>query len=181
MKKILATDCDEVLVQVWPKWLEWCNENMGRVKKAEEIHWNYNLCEEFGKQAMQFWANPNLYDDLQPRHLSTVVIESLISQGWEVGVVTYAKKGHFASKCDWIRHHFPDVSFIHCTKEKGYSRCTHFLDDRNKYLNQQPEDVKLLRMFTPYIQDEGLAWENHKRFTQVYGWETVLDELTKKE
>lgn len=48
--------------------------------------------------------------------------------------------------CDWVNKWFPFRDFIHCTKEKGFTRCTHFVDDRNKYLNQQPEGVKLIKM-----------------------------------
>ncbi|MNY20220.1 5' nucleotidase, deoxy (Pyrimidine), cytosolic type C protein (NT5C) [compost metagenome] len=124
---------------------------------------------------MDFWSTPHLYQKLKPKEGCVRVLTELHRQGWEVGFVTYAKKAHLSSKCKWIKEHFPFYSFIHPTKEKGYTRCTHFIDDRHKYLNQMPEDVKLIKMNTPYTQDEGL----NRHCTVVNNWKEIEEILCK--
>jgi 5'(3')-deoxyribonucleotidase len=173
VNKILAVDIDEVVIDVWPTWLNWCNTMFDKTIKAEDIGWEYDLTKIFGKSCMDFWATPNLYQRFKPREGCVETLSKLYSEGWEIGFVSYAKKGHFASKCDFINEWFPFRSFIHCTKEKGYTRCTHFLDDRHKYLDQQPEDVVVIKMKTRYTQDQEL----NRFFVRVDGWEEVYKYL----
>ena len=60
------------------------------------------------------------------------------------------------------------------SKEKGYVRCDYFIDDRVKYLNQQPNDVKLIKFDTPYIQDESLE-PGGKWIVKAKDWEEIYN------
>ena len=176
MNKIIAVDIDETCVDMWPMWLNWCNLSFNKNLTAEDVDYNYDLTQIFGKAAMTFWSDDYLYWKVEPKKDCVVVLKKLHEQGWNVGFVSYAKKGHFASKCDWVNQWFPFRDFIHCTKEKGFTRCTHFVDDRNKYLNQQPRGVTLLKMQTPYTQDETIS----KFFSGVCDWEGIGKLLIKE-
>lgn len=161
MRQILALDIDECVVSMWSMWAKWCEESFGVTPHQDINHgFDYNLCNVFGDRAIDFWSDKDLYYNVQPMPNCVNVLEKLKSKGWQIGFVSYTKKGHFESKCDWVNKWFPFRDFIHCTKEKGFTRCTHFVDDRNKYLNQQPEGVKLIKMQTPYTQDEPLLKEH---------------------
>lgn len=174
MTHIIAVDIDETCVNMWPMWLSWCNYKFEADFNGFGVGWNYNLQNVFNENAIDFWSDKDLYYNVRPMQNSVEVLEKLKSQGWQIGFVSYAKKGHFESKCDWVNKWFPFRDFIHCTKEKGFTRCTHFIDDRNKYLNQQPKDVKLIKMQTPYTQDEMLMRE-HFVVQDWYDFEVLVD------
>ena len=135
--RILALDIDETIVQMWPLWLKWCEESFGIPCDYSPTN-DYNLRNVFGDRAIDFWSDKDLYYNVEPMQNCVEVLEKMKAQGWAIGFVSYTKKGHFESKCDWVNKCFPFRDFIHCTKEKGFTRCTHFIDDRNKYWNQEP-------------------------------------------
>lgn len=174
MKKILAVDVDETCVDVLPLHLQWCNIFAGTDYTMSDIDYEYDLTNVFSFDGvMDFWSTPHLYQKLQPKEGCIEALTKLNNKGWEIGFVTYAKKAHMSSKCKWIKQHFPFYKFIHCSKEKGYTSCTHFIEDRAKYLNQMPDSVKLLQMKTHYKQDEILKMEA----TVVASWKEVYEIL----
>lgn len=175
MNKILALDIDETVVSMWPLWKHWCEESFG-VSPYYSGTIDYNLCNVFGEKAIEFWSDKDLYYNVPPMKNSVETLELMKNMGWQIGFVSYTKKGHFESKCDWVNKWFPFKDFIHCTKEKGFTRCTHFIDDRNKYLNQQPEGVKLIKMQTPLTQDEILLRE-HFVVNDWFEFEQLIDEF----
>lgn len=173
MTRILAVDIDECCLDVWPIWLKWCNVFDGCNEDEQSVEYNYDLKKVFGDWAMDFWATPNLYQKLSPKKDCVEVLKKLHDVGWEIGFVTYAKKGHYESKCEWIKHHFPFYSFINASKEKGYTYCTHAIDDRCKHLNQYPDNVKLIRMLTMYTQEESC----NRITAQFWTWNEIYELL----
>lgn len=159
MRKILAVDVDEVVVSLWPKWLEWLNAVTHKSNDEEDVAFNYSLMEYYPEvDALDFWRQNYLYDTLMPRKHC---IEALwdLKDHMDIGFVTYCKAGHFSSKCRFLKRYFPFVKFINATKEKGYTLCDYAVDDRNKHCNQYPDRVKVLKYNTPFTQDEELNRE----------------------
>ena len=187
MKKILAVDIDETCVDVIPTHLDWCNIFSGKSLTHKDIGYDYNLEKYFPELegVMDFWSTPNLYQKLKPKDGCMETLKILHNMGWKIGFTTYAKKGHFSSKCEWIKKNFPFYSFINASKEKGYTLCTHFVDDRNKHLNQMPSDVVLIKMETPHWQDEELnrdavlvnSWWEVGKVLGVYGEDSTTINL----
>lgn len=176
--KILGVDIDETCLGVLPFHLQWCNMFAGTNYTFEDIGYSYDLQPFFDFDGvMDFWSTPHLYQKLKPKKDCVDVLTKLHMEGWTIGFVTYAKKAHLSSKCKWIKQHFPFYSFILPTKEKGFARCTHFIDDRHKYLNQMPGDVKLIKMDTPYKQDEQIRRE----YSLATDWKDVYNILTETE
>lgn len=171
--KILAVDLDETCVSVLPLWLSWCNTMFDKQLRMEDINFNYDLTQVFGKAAIDFWSTPNLYDYLVPMEGCVEALSGLCDNGWQIGFVSYTKKSHFESKCNFINKWFPFRSFIHNTKEKNFTRCDYFIDDRNYYLNIQPECVTPIKMSTPYTQDVSLS----KEVMLVLNWKQLYNNL----
>lgn len=175
VSKILALDIDETVVQMYPIWQSWCEDSFGVMPGYDPKAVNdYNLCNIFGDKAIDFWSDKDLYYNVKPMQNCVEVLEKMKAQGWAIGFVSYTKKGHFESKCDWVNKWFPFRDFIHCTKEKGFTRCTHFIDDRNKYLNQQPDGVTLIKMQTPLSQEEQLM-KSHFVVDDWFEFEELLN------
>lgn len=174
--KIVAIDWDETVVDVIPVWQRWCAAFFGEENVTNE----YNLTKVYGEEAMTFWSTPFLYQKLTPRQDAVEYITKLHEAGYEIGFVTYCKKAHLSSKCKMIKRYFPFYKFIQATKEKGYTRCDFFIDDRHKYLNQQPNGVKLIKFDTPYVQDEVLEPKD-KWIVKASNWKEIYEIIKTEE
>lgn len=173
--KIVAIDWDETVVDVIPVWQRWCAAFFGEENVTNE----YNLTKVYGEEAMTFWSTPFLYQKLTPRQDAVEYITKLHEAGYEIGFVTYCKKAHLSSKCKMIKRYFPFYKFIQATKEKGYTRCDFFIDDRVKYLEQQDSSlVKCIRIDTPYAQDFNGELDN--KFPVAKDWKEIYEMITKE-
>ncbi|MNR01725.1 5' nucleotidase, deoxy (Pyrimidine), cytosolic type C protein (NT5C) [compost metagenome] len=165
---ILACDVDETLVDVLPIWREWCKLFFKKDCDPKE----YDLTKVYGQECMAFWSTPDLYQKLSPKEDCVEVLTKLHSEGWKIGFVSYCKKGHYESKCEWIKQHFPFYSFINATKEKGFTVCDYMIDDRIKHLNQMSDSVRLLHMDLGYTQDQelrgGISVQRVENWKEVY-------------
>lgn len=141
MTKIIAVDVDDCIIDMRPLWIHYCQERFGYVKCPIT---SYNLCDYWGEKAMDFWSNESLYDNLTPNPQAAKTLSKLNDLGYEIGFCSYTKKGHFSSKCDFINAYFPYRKFILNTKEKNYTRCGWFIDDRSSNLVIQPASVNTI-------------------------------------
>ena len=173
---VIAVDVDETIVDVLPTWNKWCAAFFGKVYLGDE----YDLTKIYGKEAMTFWSTPFLYQKLTPRQDAIEYLSKLNDDGYEIGFVTYCKKAQLSSKCKMIKQYFPFYKFIQATKEKGYTSCNYFIDDRVKYLMQQNRNlVKCIRIDTPYTQDfDGLGNDS---FPVAKDWAEIYKMINKME
>lgn len=172
MSLILAIDIDEVVVNTWPLWLDWANAVTGKSLSPEDVNFAYDLRPFFPEfDALDFWRQNYLYEMISPRPNCVKALQAINNMGVDIGFVSYCKAGHFASKCRFIKKHFPYYKFINATKEKGYTLCDIAIDDRNKHLNQFRDNVSLIKFETPYSQDVEL----NKAVAVVSNWSQVLD------
>lgn len=176
-KPIIAVDCDGVMIDMIPHWLEWCNKVTGKnIQQTGALKLN-NISSLFPEiDALDFWRQNYLYDSLQPMEGAIDALERL-SESCEIGFVTYAKAGHFPSKCRWLKKIFPNYAFINATKEKGYTRCDFAIDDRHNFLNQYPGSVTTIKMHTPYMQEEALIKDTYTAHSWDDIKEYILEEL----
>lgn len=151
MTGIIAVDVDDCVIDMRPLWINYCQERFGYVKCPIT---SYNLCDYWGEKAMDFWSNESLYDNLTPNPEATKTLKSLYLQGYDIGFVSYTKKGHFESKCNFLNKWFPYRKFILNTKEKNYTRCNWFIDDRASNLIIQPSEVNTILYKTNVANDE---------------------------
>lgn len=151
MSAIIAVDVDDCIIDMRPLWINYCQERFGYVKCPIT---SYNLCDYWGEKAMDFWSNETLYDNLTPNPQAAKTLSKLNDLGYEIGFCSYTKKGHFSSKCDFINAYFPYRKFILNTKEKNYTRCDWFIDDRSSNLIIQPSEVNTILYKTNVENDE---------------------------
>lgn len=145
MKGIIAVDVDDCIIEMRPLWIKYCEDNWGKVRCPIV---SYNLCDYWGDKAMDFWSNESLYDNLTPNPQAAKVLDKLNKSGYEIGFVSYTKKGHFASKCKFLNDWFPYRKFIMNTKEKNYVRCDWFIDDNPHNLTNQYNPVRTILLKT---------------------------------
>jgi len=94
---------------------------------------------------------------------SVAFLKRFSDSGYNVLFASYCKKGHFGSKYDWLKKHYPFMGGFFATKEKQYIKADIFIDDRNDMLNKRyQEDPKclLVKFDTKYTQSEELLCPN---------------------
>lgn len=171
MNKIIAVDVDDCIIDMRPLWINYCQERFGYVKCPIT---SYNLCDYWGERAMEFWSNDNLYGNLAPMDSAKDTLDKLNDLGYEIGFVSYTKKGHFESKCNFLNKWFPYRKFILNTKEKNYTRCDWFIDDRVSNLIIQPSDVSTI-LYKTSVEDDDISidfvtdsWEHIYKIISCY-------------
>lgn len=161
-KPIVAIDVDGVIFRSGDVWLDWCNAMFDKRLTPADVNYDYNLCNHFGKSAIDFWSTPDLYGKLPLVNGAKECIEKLYKDGWEVGFVSVSKKGHLESKCDRLKELFPFLSFICITKEKEYVRADVVVDDLISNLNKQPIERTCIHFNTqwkqPCLQERSILW-----------------------
>ena len=107
----------------------------------------------------KFWSKPNLYQELPPIKRSVETLKHFSDQGARIIFASYCKKGHFGSKYDWLKEHYPFMDGFIATKEKHFVKADVFIDDRNAMLNRRYEEgdgCQMIKYNSPYTQDEKL-------------------------
>lgn len=171
--KIISIDLDDTVVDMRSEWLSYCQDRFQYTVKG--LMPSYNLCDYYGPSAMDFWSQENLYDNLSPIEEAKEVLDMLNSKGFEIGFCSYTKKGHYSSKCEFIKKHFPYYKFIMNTQEKNYTRCNFFIDDNPKNLVNQPEGVVRILIETPNVVHE---YDKSKVDFVVTSWHTIGNIIT---
>lgn len=191
-KPVIAIDLDITLFDTDTLWLLYLSE-----KESEHYSMNdfqedckrgnvsYNLTEYFPtittEEGMKFWKDPAIYEECNIHHHAVETIKQLYQANCEIVFVTYCMgcPEHTRVKIKRLQKDFPfllpdDFNFV-ATKKKGTVRCDVLIDDRNTFLNQQPENVKIIKYYSPYSQEETLDREH----TLCKDWYQVEDEVVK--
>lgn len=166
MDKIIAVDCDLVLVDTATGWFHDLSSKY-KFKDSREVakglisgKFPYDLSKLFSipedEDQYAYWKSSTLYSGLKPIENSVEVLSHLKDVGYKVVVVSRVTGDHASSKCKWIKKYFPFVDGILLTgankKEKSYVRCDYVIDDSLEQLVEFPEEVTKLHYETPYYQ-----------------------------
>ena len=127
---------------------------------VEEENMEYNLGKYFPelgqKFFLDFWSQSDLYDNLVPKTYCKEVLQKLHDTGdYNIMFASYCKKGHFGSKYDFLKKHFPYMRAFFATKEKEFLKADIFIDDRHDMLNARIKEdpwCTRIKMNTPYNQ-----------------------------
>lgn len=178
---IIVNDVDLCVVPSDIYWWEDLNKGYACIMALPLGRTNYDLSVYFNildeQQRYAFWSKPDLYDDMEPSPESSEVLSQLSKDGHTILFASYCKKGHFGSKYDWLKKHFPFMNGFFATKEKEYIKADVFIDDRNDMLNnrfKENPECTLIKFDTPYTQDEELKAPHYL----VYNWEDIGKILT---
>lgn len=190
--RIIAIDIDLTIVPSDKGWFEWL-KNSSKVFYEESFYHDllmkkveYYLPSYFelyeGVNPMDYWAENRTYPSLPLLSDAYRVIKNLYQAGYEIVFVSFCMdcKTQFENKLKFLQKRFDflmpdDLTFIPA-KKKHYIRCDYIIDDRNLFLKNQPEDVKLIKMETPYTQCSDLNREH----TKVSNWNEIEDYFVKE-
>lgn len=167
------------------EWMEWLRNVSGELHNPLFTHSseiNYDLSKYYTMphekvNGYDFWRNPYLYYGMPLILGAKQAIDGLHILGHDIYFISSIKGAHARSKYYQTKHHFPYMKGCSLTKEKGVfgEFLDVFIDDRNSNLNQMPEHVKLIKMNTPYTQEEELTRE-HKVMYNWYELPKLLEE-----
>jgi 5'(3')-deoxyribonucleotidase len=169
----ILVDVDLTVVRTDLQWLDWLNRRSWwrKSKSTAECGYDYNLGNHFPwvKDPWDFWRLPNLYDDLEPVEGCACALRDLKDAGYDIVFASYCKAGHFKSKYEFLKKHFPFMGGFHATKEKHQIKADWFIDDRNEFLNKRNDGCNLIKFHTPYTQTE----ENLNKAASLTNWDSI--------
>lgn len=166
MKKI-ALDMDEVIADVYPKFLDYFERDVGyRITKEE--FWGKKIYQkEEGKHIRQYLFDKGFFLDLPVMEDSQKVVKWL-NENYDIYIVTSAMefRNSLTDKYDWLQKNFP---FIHWKKivmcgDKSIIKADYMIDDHVRNL-ESFEGKGLLFTSTHNIHET--------RFTRVDNWKEV--------
>ena len=107
-------DYDSTLNNLAYAWVEYINKKHKQKLKINDIlHWDW-MEQEFGKEANDFWKNPNIYKDdiIKPLKGAKEFIDKL-QEEHDICIVTSSYPGTENEKNENIKRNFGDVKIIH--------------------------------------------------------------------
>lgn len=172
---VIAIDVDlTILRDIGQDWLDWLNKESGKSLTLEDCQYDYNLGKFFPAldDPYDFWRAHDLYDNKIPSDDALRIVPKLCREH-DVIFASAIKGDHHKSKYRMLKRWFPKMKGFLATKEKNFVRCDAFVDDRNKFLNQQGYDVIKIKMDTPFKQTTPLT----NPVTVVKDWYEAYDVL----
>lgn len=142
-RKIIAVDIDGTVVDSISPWITWYEKLTGHdiVEEVQNSVWNLDKLMHFHDSPMDYWKQPNLYDDLEPTPESKKALDGL-SKDYDIIFVSSCFPEHTKSKEFFVKRNFPYHKAFINAHFKGYTRCDYFIDDYKKNLEQFPDYVK---------------------------------------
>lgn len=131
-------------------------------------------------EAHSFWKDKHLYQKMEPYHDAVQVINKLAADGYNIVFISHCQQNHYKSKVQAAKGWFdiPEERFgFLATREKQFAKVDVIIDDRNIFLNSVDSGVLLIKIDTPYTQDEELKvsvdlctsnWYDIYEFLQEY-------------
>lgn len=162
----VGIDIDLTIVPSDIYWEQWLKKHFKQKCEIPDKDVDYNLGNYFeesstGLHHMDFWDNPNLYDEMDLYPSCYEALKLIKEDGHDLVFISHTRPGHFSSKFRLLKR-MPflffdsgyDDGFI-ATKEKGVlsNALDIMVDDRNKFLNQF-YGVGTVLYKTKYKQDE---------------------------
>ncbi len=192
MNKRIICDLDLTVVQSDLGWLEWLT-NSSKVFYEESYNHDllnnqvqYYLPSYFelyeGVNPMDYWAENRTYPSVKLLPDAERVIKDLYEAGFDIIFVSFCMscKDQFSNKFKFLEKTFdymlPDELTFIPAKKKHYIRGDYIIDDRNQFLVEQPDDVKIIKINTPYTQDYPLDREH----VLVDNWLEIEDYFCKE-
>ena len=164
LKLNIVCDVDLCVVRTDHAWNDYLAEHSmtPKLNLEDESCRHYDLSKHYpsAKKSYDFWNQEDLYSNLKPIEGSVEGLQAFSERGYNILFASYCKKGHFGSKYDWLKEHFPFMNGFYATKEKHHIKANVFIDDRNEMLNRRYEEDPLcilIKMKTNYTQNEELT------------------------
>ena len=180
MKKfVICVDMDDTIEDLITPWIEYLNKKHGlNVNPAEVDDW---AIEKFFPTltAHDVFAplwDPELWDNVKPKHDSPYWLKRLIDDGHKVYICTCTHYKVASFKMDKaLFKYFPYLSNkdLIMMRDKQMIRCDYLVDDG---IHNIIGEYKGLLMDTPHNR----SFEGHPNVIRVFDWEDVYNIITKE-
>ncbi|WNO47324.1 hypothetical protein [Vibrio phage vB_VibM_10AMN] len=171
MQKIkIGIDLDITLFNTDIHWLKWLmlkpNKGFNRKQYISDSNNNnveYNLTKYFegisSEEGFKYWSDPNTYKSCDIHEGAKDVIRNLYEANCEIIFISYCMNcpDQIKYKLKRLKEEFDfmlpeDFNFIPA-KKKHLVKCDLLVDDRNSFLQEMDDSVKLIKWESPYIQE----------------------------
>jgi len=178
MKPIILVDCDDVLIDLVGEWITKLNDIYGTHYTAEDVpDWNMTgLFPDVNKEdLLKPLHKAEIWRKVSPIYDSVVYLKALISEGYEVYIVTATDYRNVKFKIESvISKYYPFIDTNHviiCYKKQliGDENCVLIDDYENNLIGGKYKKVLFDR---PHNRSVDTANTDIKR---VYGWEQCYD------
>lgn len=187
----IGIDLDLTIFDTDKGWMEWLHRNStdhDLSRYMEDLlndNVDYNLANYFtmkdGVDSFSYWSEESTYEDCNIFPHAKRFIQDLYEANCEIVFISYCMgcKNQIGHKIDRLKKEFDfllpeDFNFMPARK-KGLVKCDLLVDDRNEFLSQMSQDVKLIKYNTPYRQNVPLDREH----IVCNNWYQVEDEICK--
>ncbi|NJK84180.1 MAG: 5'(3')-deoxyribonucleotidase [Saprospiraceae bacterium] len=138
MKRI-ALDMDEVMSDIYAKFLQYFERDLGWRPRKEE-YWGRKIYELEGATHLRKYLHAaGFFSDVPPMPNSQKVVQAL-QQHYDIFVVTSATefRNSLSDKWDWLQTHFPSIpwkNYVFCG-DKSIIQADYMIDDHVSNLQQ---------------------------------------------
>ena len=109
---MIYLDFDSTLNNLAFEWVKYINSNYQTNITVQHIkHWDY-IEETFGKEANDFWKNPDIYSIIKPLEGGIEFLNALKEQ-YNVSIITHSWPGTEEAKDANIKKFFDGINVIH--------------------------------------------------------------------
>lgn len=187
----IGIDLDLTIFDTDKGWLEWLHRNSinhdlsSYMEDLLNDNVDYNLANYFtmkdGVDSFSYWSEESTYSDCNIVPHAKRFIQDLYEANCEIVFISYCMgcKNQIGNKIHRLKNEFDfllpeDFNFMPARK-KGLVKCDLLVDDRNDFLSQMSQDVKLIKYNTPYRQNVPLD----RDYVVCNNWHQVEDEICK--
>lgn len=167
---IIGIDIDSTIVDTITPWANWYTFHTGEKLNFSE---NKNIYELMTchSSPLDFWKQPNLYDNLTPYKKCVKVIKQLMEKH-EVIFISYCFAGHLDSKVSFLKRNFGhNIKFID-TEHKEYIKLDVAIDDRGRYLRKIKEAQPNCRCIQKKSLLNCISFSDH-----FEDWDTFIEDF----
>lgn len=172
-KPIVLVDVDETIVENIDDWKNWYNQICSEELDFKELdRINESLISDEHINPLDYWRNPNLYDDKKPIKEAVKVIKKFDDK-FNFVFVSNCFSEHKDSKIRFIKKYFGKYPFVD-TAYKEYVMCNIAIDDRAFYLRnikeKQPncEIIQIKTAYNNYNEFLYFDWNEIEKFLESY-------------
>lgn len=170
--KNLMIDVDDTIVTMIPSWQDWFRKEFNSELKIDNLGF-IDISLEQQKQSIEWWKNPNLYDDKMPQDNSIEVIKEL-SKYYNVYFCSSCIYEHKKSKEEFIKNYFGNIALVD-THHKYLCMPDIVIDDRLAVLI----DMQKYSSKTYCIHKKN-AINSKDHFSYFEKWDSIGDVLLDK-
>lgn len=166
MPRSIVVDVDLTLVDTLTPWIGWWEDKTGSKfdwnRVTPELSINKQLQEKMPREdSLEFWKDPNLYDNLVPLVGSVNALLTLKSLGYDVFFVSNCEESHVESKRRFLDKFFPFHDGLINTCQKYSIEADIYFDDHVEYVDKIIKNRPYAKVYQFVTRDNQYQLNDH--------------------